>query len=85
MNLPKSFVSVARKYGIEKDAIIFAVTADFDMDYRFSDSIVALTKDKLLLATYPFMEKAEHGFGGYSSFQIKEDLVLAEEPALQDF
>ncbi len=85
MNLPNSFVSVARKYGIEKDAIIFAVTADFDMDYRFSDSVVALTKDKLLLATYPFMEKAEHGFGGYNSFQIKEDIALAEEPALQIF
>ena len=54
MNLPNSFVSVARKYGIEKDAIIFAVTADFDMDYRFSDSVVALT----VIGNLPFYGKS---------------------------
>ena len=65
MNLPKSFVSIAGKYGIEKKDILFAAMADFDADYRFADSIVALTRKKLILAAYPYREKAEYQFGGY--------------------
>ncbi len=90
MNLPKSFVSIAGKYGIEKKDILFAAMADFDADYRFADSIVALTRKKLILAAYPYREKAEYQFGGYGDWQFTEDAVkkemaLAEEPAIQIF
>ena len=54
MNLPNSFISIARKYGIKKEEIIFAAAADFDAEYRFADSIAALTKEKLNLAAYPY-------------------------------
>ena len=95
MNLPESFISIAGKYGVEKDEIIFAGMADFDMEYRFADTIVALTKEKLLLAAYPYREKAEYRFGGYGGWQItdgrtaqkeslsREKATLAQEPALQ--
>lgn len=91
MNLPKSFVSITGKYGIEKEKVIFAAMADFDAEYRFADSIVALTKDKLILAVYPYREKGqpkEYRFGGYGGWQFtedaaKKDMALAEEPALQ--
>ena len=33
MNLPGSFISIAGKYGIKKEDIIFAAMADFDMEY----------------------------------------------------
>ena len=56
MNLPDSFVSAVRRYGIDKNDIIFAATADFDVDYRFADSVVALTKEKLILAAWPYLE-----------------------------
>lgn len=82
MNLPGSFVSVAGKYGIGQKDIVFAAMADFDAEYRFADSIVALTKEKLILAAYPYAEKAEHDFGGYGGWQIN-DLTLADEPAVQ--
>ncbi len=90
MNLPKSFVSIAGKYGIEKKDILFAAMADFDADYRFADSIVALTRKKLILAAYPYREKAEYQFGGYGGWQftedaVKKDMALAEEPAIQIF
>lgn len=90
MNLPKSFVSIAGKYGIEKKDILFAAMADFDADYRFADSIVALTREKLILAAYPYREKTEYRFGGYGGWQFgeemeKKDMVLAEEPAIQIF
>ena len=90
MNLPKSFVSIAGKYGIEKKDILFAAMADFDADYRFADSIVALTREKLVLAAYPYREKGEYRFGGYGGWQFaeemeKKDMALAEEPAIQIF
>ena len=95
MNLPKSFTTAAGKYGIEKDEIIFAAMADFDADYRFADSVVALTKEKLILAAYPYREKAEYRFGGYGGWQFtdngqaaegaRRELSLAEEPAIQIF
>ena len=59
MNLPGSFIAVAGRYGIQKEDIIFAAMADFDMEYRFADSVVALTKEKLVLAAYPYREKAD--------------------------
>ncbi|HBA47516.1 MAG TPA: ABC transporter [Lachnospiraceae bacterium] len=90
MNLPKSFVSIAGKYGIEKKDILFAAMADFDADYRFADSIVALTREKLILAAYPYREKTEYRFGGYGGWQFaeemeKKDMALAGEPAIQIF
>ena len=72
MNLPKSFISIAGKYGIEKEKIIFAATADYDTEYRFADTIVALTGEKLLLAAYPYRENAEYQFGGYGSWQTAD-------------
>lgn len=85
MKLPNSFIQVVKKHGIAEDDIVFFATADFDTEYRFADTIVALTKTKLLLAAYPFLEKREYQFGGYSGWQLKEDASLLEEPALQLF
>ena len=70
MNLPNSFITAISKYNIDQDHIIFAATADFDMDYRFADTIIALTKEKLIIAAYPYREKAEYHMGGYGSRQI---------------
>lgn len=82
MKLPKTFTEVISQHGISKDDIIFAASADFDMEYRFSISIVALTKDKLLVAAYPLYENAEFRFGGYGSQEIFDDFLLLEKPAL---
>ena len=87
MKLPKGFVSIAAKYGIKESEVVFAAMADFDMEYRFADTIVALTKEKLLVAAYPYQKQTENGhsveyrFGGYSGWQMNEN--AAEEPALQ--
>ncbi len=64
---------------------MFAAAADFDEEYRFADTIVALTAKKLILARYPYVEKAEYQFGGYSSWQLEEvgKKTADAEPALQ--
>lgn len=81
MNLPGSFTKVIHKYGIDKKDVIFAATADLDEELRFADSIVALTKEKLVVARYPFREKQEYRLGGYNSWALEQDNRL-EEPAV---
>ena len=78
MNLPKTFISAVSKYAISEDTILFAACGDFDMDYRFADSVIALTKTKLAIGAYPTQEKAEYRLGGYGSFKF----TALEEPAL---
>lgn len=80
MKLPESFVKVLKRYGVEKQDILFAATADLDEDFRFADTIVALTKKELILARYPFVEKKEYRLGGYESWSVAED--KQEEPAV---
>ncbi len=82
MNLPNSFIKAAEKHSIRKSDIVFAAMADLDENLRFADSIVALTKDRLLLARYPFSGKREYRLGGYNSLAMREDLAGDEEPAL---
>ena len=85
MKLPNSFINIIRKHNIKEEDIIFTAAADFDMEYRFADSILALTKTQLLLAVYPYKEKVEYRFGGYAGWQVEEDAILLDEPALQLF
>ena len=47
MNLPKSFTKVLEKYQIKKDDVVFAAIGDLDEEFRFSDTITALTKTQL--------------------------------------
>ncbi len=86
MKLPKSFICAVLQYDIAEGDIVFAAAADFDMDYRFADSIVALTGDKLILAAYPYRENAEYHLGGYPSRQMSAGAadpgILTEAPTL---
>ncbi len=70
MNLPGSFTRVLEKYGITKKDIVFAAVADLDEQFRFADSIVALTEKKLVVAKYPYMERQEYRLGGYDSWAM---------------
>ncbi len=82
MNVPDSFIRAAGRYGIRKEDIVFTAAADLDMEYRFADSIAAVTKEHLIFAAYPYREKREYRFGGYSGWQM-EDTKEFEEPALR--
>ncbi|MBE5868439.1 MAG: ABC transporter ATP-binding protein [Lachnospiraceae bacterium] len=83
MKLPISFTKAIAKHGIQKEQVIFSATADFDVDYRFADTIVALTREKLLVAAYPYQERSEYNLGGYGSWQqSKRHTTDLSEPAL---
>lgn len=78
MNLPDSFIKVIEKYGIGKKDIVFAAAADLDEEFRFADSIIAITDKKLVIARYPYREKCEYRMGGYDSWAMEKK---PEEPA----
>lgn len=81
MNLPGSLINVIKKYGIDKKDVIFAATGDLDEEQRFADSVVALTKEKLIVAKYPYREKREYRLGGYDSRPLQQETRM-EEPAV---
>ncbi len=81
MKLPESFRNIIRKYGMDKKDVIFAATGDLDEEQRFADTIVALTKEKLIVARYPYREKQEYRLGGYDSRSMEQEAHM-EEPAV---
>lgn len=81
MKLPESFYEVAKEYQIGREDVLFGAVADLDREYRFADTVVALTKDKLVLAAYPYRERQEYRLGGYGG--MAKDMVLAGKPALK--
>ena len=80
MNLPSGFTKVIEKYGIDRKDIVFAAVADLDEEFRFADTIVAVTDKKLVVARYPYREKREYRLGGYDSWAMQEDKT--DEPAV---
>lgn len=85
MKLPKSFLKLIEKMGIDAETIVYAAEGDFDDDYRFADTIVALSKDKLIYARYPYTNKEEFRLGGYAPWTYEEskaDSVMLDEPAI---
>lgn len=81
MNLPSSFIKEIEKYGIDRKDIVFAAMADLDEEFRFADSVVAITDKKLIIARYPYREKREYRLGGYDSWAVEEDKLA--EPAVR--
>ena len=82
MNLPNSFTKVIERYGIGKEEIVFAALADLDDQFRFADSVVAVTGKKLIVARYPYREKQEYRLGGYDSWALHKDETEAEPAVL---
>ena len=84
MKLPLSLLEAIEGYGIKGEDIIFAANGDLDECFRFADSVIAITKDKLIIARYPYIEKKEVHLGGYNSWSL-EEAAQAEKPAVLFF
>lgn len=81
MNLPGSFKKVLERLAIEEKSVIFAATADLDEEFRFADSIVAVTERQLIVARYPYAGIREVRLGGYESWSLEEE-GRQQEPAV---
>lgn len=81
MELGKSFINAVNKYKIKKEDILFAAKADFDEEYRFATTILAVTKEQFIVARYPYDDNGEYHFGGYSGWQIQAE-EEEQEPIL---
>lgn len=72
MKLPSGLVKCLERQGVEEKGIIFAAMGDLDEEFRFADTVVALTNKKLIIAKYPYREKKEIHLGGYNSWSLEE-------------
>ena len=81
MDLPKSFIKVLERMGIDKAEVVYAATADLDDEFRFANTIVALTHNQLVVAKYPYKGKKEIRLGGYNSLVLNEE-DESSEPAV---
>ena len=84
MKLPLSLLEAIEGYGIKGEDIIFAANGDLDECFRFADSVIAITKDKLIIARYSYIEKKEVHLGGSNSWSL-EEAAQAEKPAVLFF
>ncbi len=81
MKLPKGFTRVLKNNRIAEESVIFAAVADLDEELRFADTVVALSKEKLIVARYPYTGSREIRLGGYSGWSA-EDADADQEPAV---
>lgn len=81
MKLPNSFLKEIEKYKLSKGDVLFTATADLDEELRFADTVVAITKNSLLLGKYVYAEKKEYKLGGYNGLAVREDFE-GDKPAL---
>lgn len=82
MKLPRSFSEAIKKLGIKDEDVICGAMADLDEEYRFADTIVALTGNRLIIAKYPYKSaKREIRLGGYASWNENEKF-FEDEPAV---
>ncbi len=84
MKLPLSLLEAIEGYGIKGEDSICAAYGDLEECFRCADSVIALTKDKLIIARYPYIEKKEVHLGGYNSWSL-EEAAQAEKPAVLFF
>lgn len=73
LKIKKSLIRELEKWGITGDDIVFTATADFDREYRFADTVVALTKKELIIAAYPYVKNKEYNMGGYGDSHAGDD------------
>lgn len=71
MRLPESFTNKIKELGIDPESIIYAAEGDMDNEFRFADTIVGLTKEKVIFAKYPHIDKQEFRLGGYAPWQME--------------
>lgn len=83
-SLPDSAVAILNGYGVPKEALLYLAGADYDAEFRFAQSYLVLTKDRLALLQYPSRQGGEYRFGGYAG-QKAEFLRETEKPAIRLF
>ena len=67
LKLPANLYKVLEGYQIVREDILYVAESDIDEEFRFVNNYIILTKDRLVLAMYPYSRKGSFRFGGYAA------------------
>ncbi|MBQ8632061.1 MAG: hypothetical protein IJ420_00465, partial [Lachnospiraceae bacterium] len=65
LTLPQEVYRILEKEGIKKEDILYKAEPDLDAELRFARNYLVLTKEVLVLLSYPYQAHGKFRFGGY--------------------
>lgn len=72
--LPKAVLRILAEQGIQKEDILYKAEPDLDEELRFARNYLVLTKNELVLVSYPYQAHGKFRFGGYAGNEMAAGL-----------
>ena len=66
MQLPEAVYKLLGTEGIQKEDILYKAEPDLDSELRFARNYLVMTKEVLVLISYPYQAHGKFRFGGYA-------------------
>ena len=70
LELPKDVYRILEEQGVKKEDIRYKAEPDLDMELRFARNYLVMTKEKLVLVSYPYQAHGKFRFGGYAGNEM---------------
>ena len=81
MQLPEAVYKLLAGEGIQKEDILYKAEPDLDAELRFARNYLVMTKEVLVLISYPYRANGKFRFGGYAGNEPA--INLPEEPEIK--
>ena len=79
MQLPEAVYKLLGKESIQKEDILYKAEPDLDSELRFARNYLVITKEELVLISYPYQAHGKFRFGGYAGNEMAAGLPEAPE------
>ena len=70
MQLPEAVYKLLAGEGIQKEDILYKAEPDLDAELRFARNYLVMTKEVLVLCSYPYQAHGKFRFGGYAGNEL---------------
>ena len=81
MQLPEAVYKLLGNEGIQKEDILYKAEPDLDSELRFARNYLVMTKEQLVLISFPYQAHGKFRFGGYAGNELAD--VLPKEPEIK--
>ncbi|MBR6794748.1 MAG: hypothetical protein IKM52_01405, partial [Clostridia bacterium] len=79
MQLPDAVYKLLGTEGIQKEDILYKAEPDLDSELRFARNYLVMTKEVLVLISYPYQAHGKFRFGGYAGNELADGLPTEPE------
>ena len=81
MQLPEAVYKLLGNEGIQKEDILYKAEPDLDSELRFARNYLVMTKEEMVLISYPYQDHGKFRFGGYAGNELAAG--LPDKPEIQ--